>query len=382
MQKKILPYIEDYIEILAGYVGLKGKNMSFSLARYDVQILGSLAEQTNRGVGYTDKQALLAHKLVVKYKRQFAKYDIDIGFHEDNGHYRIPVRSVDRSRSIKLVGNQIQLRFPYDSKMIDDIKESGKNVHGQIRFDREQRVWLLSITEPRLKWIDGLVNKYQFDIEESVSALIKSVNAEEEKTYQIVLERVNGQLQIRNAEQTLNDYIVDSLGGFGDDNLLKLVDQSSILGYEVSDEISAELDQTNNTNQNMLLKKREVHIPLDDGLGIADIINYANLTDRWPIYVLENVDVNVGKIIHFLRSYFSKEELLEVGAKQRKLDINGKRCIYLNNWQTSWSDRIPLLITMTSLMIGPKKQHLKQQSDKVVYCTDVVIKYASNNNTI
>lgn len=375
MQKKTLPYIEDYIEILAGYVGIRGKNMTFSLARYDIQIVASLADQTNRGVGYTDKQALLAHKLVVKYKRQFAKYDIDIGFHEDNGHFRIPVRSVDRSKSIKLVNGQVQIRFPYDTKMIDEIKDGGKNIPGSMRFDKDLRAWILSITEPRLKWLETLADKYQFEIDESLQQLVKIVKLEEEKSYQIVLDRVNGQLQISNAEQSLIDHIEDSLGGFEDNNLLNLVDQSSILGYTVSDSVLDKLKQSDNINQSMLLKKREIHIPLDEGKGLGDIIEYAKYTNRWPIYVLESVDVTAGKIIHFLREHFSEDELLEVGTKQRKLDIGDKKCIYLNNWQTSWSQRIPLLVTMTSLMIGPKKQHIIQQSDKVVYCTDILIKY-------
>ena len=46
MQKTVLPHIEDYIEILSGYVGIKSRVMNFSLARYDVQIVASLADQT------------------------------------------------------------------------------------------------------------------------------------------------------------------------------------------------------------------------------------------------------------------------------------------------------------------------------------------------
>lgn len=379
MQKKTLAYIEDYIEILSGYVGIKGRNMTFSLARYDVQIVASLADQTNRGVGYTDKQAILAHKLVVKYKKQFAKYDIDVGFHEDNGHYRIPVRLVDRTRTINLVEGNIQLKFPYESKTIDDIKESGKSVPGSMRFDKEHRAWVMSVTEPRLLWAEMIADKYQFDISDSVRVLIDAVKAEENNSFEIVLERDGAGLTIRNAEQSLIDYINSDLGGLVESNLLKLVDHSSLLGYEIGDDIWNDIDQSNNLNQSMLLSMREIHIPLNGGEEFQDIVDYANRTDRWPIYVFENTDVNAGKIISILKKYFTESELLEVNTKQRKLDIQGKKCVYLNNWQTSWNNRIPLLVTMTSLMIGPKKQHILQHSDKVVYCTDVMMKYTQTN---
>ena len=375
MQKKTLAYIEDYIEILAGYVGIKGRTMTFSLARYDVQIVASLADQTNRGVGYTDKQAILAHKLVVKYKRQFAKYDIDIGFHEENGHYRIPVRMVDRTRTVKIVDGNIQLRFPYDSKTIDDIKESGKTVPGNMKFDKDARAWLMSITEPRLLWIKSLADKYQFEIDESVQKFIDAVQAEEDRSFEIVLEKTDNGLVIRNAEPSLVDYINSSLGGLTEDNLLKLVDYSSILGYEISQGIWDEFVQVNNVNQSMLLSLREIHIPLNEGTEFQDIVDYAERTNRWPIYVFEKTDVNNGKILPILKEYFNNGDLLEVNTKQRKLDVEGKRCVYLNNWQTSWNNQIPLLVTMTSLMIGPKKQHILQHSDKVVYCTDLLIKY-------
>jgi hypothetical protein len=124
MQKKTLPYIEDYLEVLAGYVTVNGKALQFSLARYDVQIIQSMSQQTTSGIAFTDRQAILAHKLVVKYKRQFANNAIDIGFHEENGHYRQPVRMVDRTRSIRIENGVIHIRFPYESAMIDDLRES------------------------------------------------------------------------------------------------------------------------------------------------------------------------------------------------------------------------------------------------------------------
>jgi hypothetical protein len=375
MQKKTLAYIEDYIEILSGYVGIRGKNMTFNLARYDVQIVSSLADQTNRGVGYTDKQAILAHKLVVKYKKQFAKYDLDIGIHEENGHYRIPVRIVDRGRTIKLSNGQIQMKFPYETKMIDDIKENGKTVHGNIQFDREQKHWTMSITEPRLIWLESIADKYEFEMDDSLRDLIAQIKQVKTESFQIVLEKVNNNLIIRNAEHTLVDYINQQLGGFHESNLLKLVDYSGILGYSISKDLEEVLKNLHNENRYMLLCQKDTHIPLSDENSVKDIVEYAVATERWPIYVFENIDINTGRILPILKEFFTNDELLEVSLKSRKLDVLNKKCVYLNHWSTSWTERIPLLVTMTSLMIGPKKQHILQYSDKVVYCAHFMMKY-------
>lgn len=376
MQKKTISYIEDYIEILAGYVGIKGKTMSFSLARYDVQIVTNLADQTNRGIGYTDKQALLAHKLVVKYKRQFAKYDIDIGFHEENGHFRLPIRYVDRSKTIKLTDGQVYLRFPYESKMIDEIKDSGKNIPGLMKFDREQKAWIMSITEPRILWLQTIADKYQFEMDPDISKFVDNINETKQLDYQIVLEKTDQGLIIRNGEPSLIDYIEKNLNGLNEDNLVTLVDYSNILGYSVSDEIRSWVESKYNQNQTMLLSLKETHLPIKDDDSFRDIVEYAGITNRWPLYVFENIDTNTGRMLPILKEYFTGDELVEVPLKSRTLKLSPNvKCVYLNHWMHSWQTNIPMLVTLTSLMIGPKKQHIVQNSEKIVYCTDVMIKY-------
>ena len=375
MQKKVLPYIEDYIEILSGYVGLKGRTMQFSLARYDVQIVASLGEQTNRGVGYTDRQALLAHKLVVKYKKQFAKHEIDIGFHEENGNFRLPIRFVDRGKTIQLVNNEIVIRFPYHSETIDYLRESGKGVRGSIKFDKDKKAWTSTITEPRLLWVEDIANKYQFDVDQSILDLIDQVKQCQQTPHGITLVKTDTGYSILNAESTLIDYINEHIGGFGNENVLKLIDYSGILGYTVSEEIKSIIASEFNTNQITLLTEKESHIPITNNSALTDIISYAELTNRLPIYVFENNDVNEVKLKPFLTKYFDESEILVVGNKQKKIDAKDKKCIYLNTWQPGWESNIPLLISMTSMMFGPRKQLIIQNSEKVVYCTDIMINY-------
>jgi hypothetical protein len=373
MQKKTLPYIEDYIEVLAGYVtAANSKVLSFNLARYDVQIIQSMCQQTTSGIAFTDRQAILAHKLVVKYKRQFANHALDVGFHEENGHFRQPVRMVDRTRSVRIENGLIHIRFPYETAMIDDLRDSGKLLHGNLKFDKESRSWVAAITEPRLLWLQDLVAKYQFELDDQAQSLLNQVRDAQNQPYQIELRSTADGFEIVNAPQSLTDYVTESLGGFGIHNATTLIDQSSILEYTLDPTIAQQVNLDYNYNQSVLLKNREAHIPLKDGAALDDIFAYAERTQRWPVYIFETVEVVETQIKSLLSKYFTPDQLLIVPAKQRKLDPTGYKCVYLNNWQTSWSDRIPLLVTMNALMVGPKKQHLIQQSEKVVYCTENV----------
>jgi hypothetical protein len=66
MTKLSFPYIEDYIEIIGGLKDITGKRIPFlgksphptvSLARYDVNIASSFANQTDSGTSLTDRQS-------------------------------------------------------------------------------------------------------------------------------------------------------------------------------------------------------------------------------------------------------------------------------------------------------------------------------------
>ena len=374
MQTKSLPYLEDYLEVLSGTAGFPysaSQPVVIALARYDVQIVHSMAAQTSQGISLTDRQALLAHKLVVKYRRQLAGQGLDLGVHEHNAVFRLPVRMVDRTRSIKLQDGLIHIRFPYDDTLLNEIKQSAKNTPGRLQFEPDTKVWIGSVTEPRLVWLLHLVDKYDFQVDEPTALLIQQVFDCQQQGYRIELVVGSSGLEIVNAESSLIDYINENLGGFGQDNLLRLIDYSSILGYTVSPELVAQLND--NMRVQSLLTDRDVHIPLSKPNAIQDIVEYANISNRWPIFVFENDGRPTQRVDQELERVFRPEEILYVKVGQRKMpDTTGYRCVYLSHWNSSWNMRIPLLISMTALMVGVRRIQIVQRSEKVVFGTAVV----------
>lgn len=376
MQTKSLPYLEDYLEVISGVAGFPFGNPNpnhivITLARYDVQIVHSMALQTAQGISLTDRQALLAHKLVVKYRRQLAAQGLDLGVHEDNAVFRLPVRMVDRTRSIKLQDQQIHIRFPYDEALVNDIKQSAKTTPGSLHFDSNTKTWTGSITEPRLIWLQHLVDKYNFQADEQITQLIQQVEQCQQQKYRIELTVGEHGLEIANAESSLVDYINENLGGFDVDNITQLIDYSSVLGYTVSAELVGVL--TSNPRIQRLLTERDVHLPLSGTNAIKDIVEYANLSNRWPMFVFENNGSPSDELRAELDQVFAPEEILYVKMGQRKPpDTTGYRCVYLSHWNSNWNMRIPLLVTMTALMVGVKKIQIVQHSEKVVFGTAVV----------
>jgi hypothetical protein len=79
--------VEDYIEVINGdrdattgrlYGLFDSRPPIINLARYDVQILDSMSQATQSGRSLTDKQADLAVKIVLKYRKQLERQDIDV----------------------------------------------------------------------------------------------------------------------------------------------------------------------------------------------------------------------------------------------------------------------------------------------------------------
>ena len=375
MQKITLPYIEDYLELITGYATNSIlKPLTLSLARYDVQILNSLAAQTIRGVALTDRQALLAHKLVVKYKRQLATHGIDTGFHDEDAKFRMSTRAVDRSRTISYSHLQscIVIRFPYDDALINIMREGTKNVPGELKFDHTLRAWVAEMTEARIIWIQLLVDNYQFEIDDIVSEYAAEIRNFQKQHFNIELTVGNKSLEISNAADSLMSYINENLNGFDFDNLLKLVDYSNVLEYTVDPGINQALANQYSETVHKLLTNNTSHIPLTTPDCLEDIFQYAEITNRWPVYVYENNQTAGKDTLAQLKNYFKEDEILSVGPRQKTMDPTGYRCVYITNWQPSWPNRIPLLITLTAMMAGPRKQQIIQRSEKVVYCTGVV----------
>lgn len=373
MQKQIFPYLEDYIEYLAGYPTANQRPGSISLARYDMQVVASIAQQTSNSIGFSDRQALLAHKLVVKYKRQLSTHGLGIGEHEDDPKFRLPLRQVDRSKVVTINNGKLILKFPYDTALIDTLREYGKKIPGDIKFNKQERQWETAITEPRVVWALQFADKYEFTHDPELVELNKKIEECQQTEYAIELDLVDNQLIIHNAESSLLDYIEEHLGGLHLDNLSKLVDQSSILGFTVSNKIVT-LQGLDGILKQLTLQK-ETHLPWAAEGNFEKVIEYADKYNRFPIFVYDPLHENkqTNPVLDRLKELFDDNELEVVNSKQRKVDYQGKKCVYLTNWQPGWQLlHVPLLVTLTGLMIGLKKQQIIQHSEKIVFSSDII----------
>ena len=192
--------------------------------------------------------------------------------------------------------------------------------------------------------------------------------AVEETGYSIELTVVDNNLQLNNAPDSLVQYVNKHIGELTFDNLLKLSDYSSILGYTLNNSLSTAIAQEYGYRFLHLLTNKE--LKLDPGSmfvedNFSSIIDYAIMCDRLPVYVYEP-DLNF-RLLKKLQEMFDENEILEIKNKRVPELIDSKvKVVYSVK---PFSHSLPLLVSAMGMIYGGEKELMMQQAEKIVYCT-------------
>ena len=370
--------IEDYIEVIAGerdpatgkLVGGWLNDPLISLARYDVNVINKMSEQVRAGIALTEKQAALAQKIVLNYRRQLAQKGVDVSPAE-TPVYRHPLRAMDYSCSLTIKDDVLCLKFPFQSALIDQLRTFGKESHGACRWSPNDKIWKIALTEYNLTWTATFASVNKFEIDASVLELVDLLLAAEAMEYRIELYVDGDQLQLRNAPEALTEYIHAHIGEITFGNLLRLADYSDILGYKLHNELETALAQEYGYRFAHLLTNRELKLDpasmfVDD--NFTSVIDYAVACDRLPVYVYEP-DLS-NKLLSKIKLMFTDEEIVEVKHNAILSTVDSKtKVVYITK---PVNTPIPLLISTAGMIYGGDKEIMVQQAEKIVYCaTDV-----------
>ena len=158
-----LKSVEDWLECMHGTLDVSGTPQGnklgwplpegpIKLATYDSRFIRSAVESIARKRGLTDKQVLLAIKIITKYKRQWSQIGLDPSYLEtDDVPLRLPLRQVDRTTSITKQGASLRLRFPYNNDLISEMHARKSGSYGTWIYDRDGKSWIIDMTEGNLR---------------------------------------------------------------------------------------------------------------------------------------------------------------------------------------------------------------------------------------
>ena len=373
-------YVEDYLEVLAGYdpanvskVIFPTKRDTISLARYDYQIVENMANTSMFGNALTDKQGDLVVKLVLKYRKQFNKIGIDISPVE-NPQWRTPLRKIDRTQSLWIEDGYLMIKFPYDQEQINELREFKNESQGGAKWNNNTKVWQFGITEYNINWLVCWAQAKNFTVQPDVMELFDQVIQCESIPYLIQLTKTANGLTVTNASTSLLDYIDSHVGGLDESNLIKLIDYSGVLGYTVSNDLIEYAGQEWGTALEYIGTKHRSHLsPKDNPNAWEWILEYAELTQRYPICVY---DPDVIKTELDLERFAEKDIVrFDHNGKTKTSDYDpyGVKIVYARKIPSSWDFPVPLLVSTTEMMFGGKKLDWLNRAEKIIYLTDAKI---------
>jgi hypothetical protein len=380
--------VEDYLEVIAGLkdpTTLKKVNNNnwfgdfepiISLARYDTDVLNSMSTAVSEGRALTEKQGELAVKIVTKYKRQLAVKGVDVTPVEEGVQWRLSLRKMDYTRRLGIDGDRIVLNFPYSTELIDELRTFKRDSQGAGEWDKDNKQWRFALTEYNLVWLTawGETREFEFDAEsQRLNQLIRDCEA---CRYAIELTLTDTACDITNCPDSLREYINTHLGGFELENLVRLVDYSSILGYTVDREIADLIVAGAGPRFYNLATTREVKLdPTTVTDDLASVLDYADRMERWPVVVYEP-DLS-GKLLKRLTELRGNSIKHILNKKDIKDNVTEARYIH-TVVPTSFS--APLLISSAGMIYGGDKSLMVQQAEKIVYCSADVYNKAGHTD--
>lgn len=378
-----LNYVEDYLELIAGFrdtnTGKLDKgNINYmlcivespiKLARYDVNVITNMVSCIQNNMGLTLRQSTLACKIILKYERQWSKMSVDVS-PVKNPEYRLPIRPMDYSKRLTWDAekNCILVRFPFEESAVNEIREFSKTSQGSVVWNRDLKSWQSAVTEYNVNWLYTWAHRKEFDIDDQIVNWFKSIQQTESQIKPLTLLRDttdSEKLYISQAPDSLIAYLQAQSCELTMDNILFVIDKCAELGVTVSNSVLS------------LARDKYPEIPdivwqlsLNREIKTADknhqdlIFQYADQFKKWPMVIYEP-DLSYHTL-QWLLANRSVSHITDI-QNQESLPWNpDTRYVYTTKPIKSLPE-IPLLLSKAGMHHGPEKLTMLERSCKIVY---------------
>lgn len=274
---------------------------------------------------------------------------------------------MDYSRKMFVQDDKIMIEFPFKSELIEGLREFRKDSQGHGEWNKEQRRWEFALTEYNLEYLKTWAETHQFEIDAETQRLHNIIDLVEKIPYAIELDFGDGGLVIKNAAESLVEYINTHAGGFDYENLPRLIDLADILGYTVSPGISVAWRQEHGNAVDNLTRLREVKVDVTKHSMeevLSSVVKYADLTDRYPIVFFEP-DMS-GRMYRELCDVVGIDNVKTHRGRHR-IGTMPPDVKYVYTSVPIKDYDIPLLVSNAGMMFGGDKSLMVQNTQKAVY---------------
>jgi hypothetical protein len=290
--------IEDCLEYLAG---LRHSSVKFEVDKSDATIIYSIARQVFRGTPLTDRQLALMQLKLQVYREQFTNLDWDFDFAVEN--LRQPLRHIDRTKYIKIVDNNLEIRFPFRKTEIMLVQEAAFNAEGY-HHEKGSHKHTFALNETNiLKLVSKFINK-DFEIDKEILDLYNEIKEihDNPKDY---LSGISN-MKLVNVDSKLETIIKEELGNLNNQNFVKFIDRKFRYGFAHIEDIK----ETTLTEKIAARKTKTYHSQPSKELSDAVLSSLWEL-DRFPMLVIldsNNAENQLYEMANYYRDILDPTE--------------------------------------------------------------------------
>lgn len=185
------------------------------LSSWDSNLVFSFNDQLIRGSGFTEKQSVLAVRILKRYSSQLSTFlSKDIESFVQNPVFRIPVRKISNEKRISVVehssyGKSLRAVFPYNDKLVESIRKNRDNI-GHATWDKEEKCWYFALNEQSIQFLANLDNFESDDTFKKYLEQVAIVHSSIEK-YVPMLIIENSEPKLKNCDKNMPDLTSNDL---------------------------------------------------------------------------------------------------------------------------------------------------------------------------
>ena len=181
-------YIEDLIQFATGsgpYLFKSGVTISDGR---DFNVLSSMGDQLlYNGNQLTEKQGLLALRLLNKYRDELRPFVTSLDDDLDNPKWKNSFRVLPKHKTVKIdIHSQssklhhkkcILVEFPYDNDLVEAFRKRNTGLHELHKgsWDSSIKKWVFALTETNIEWLGNTLLSKEFQPDEEFTELYQSV---------------------------------------------------------------------------------------------------------------------------------------------------------------------------------------------------------------
>ena len=151
-------YIEDILTVLA---------IRIQTNPHDSKFVASFYDQICKGSGLTEKQSVLALKIINKYIAQInIALKMDISPAISTPTYKLGIRVITTTKSISVISHTefskaIKVEFPIDEQLLASIKKERPKL-GDAQWNPDLKSWIFPLNDASIQFLSSWIESNNF----------------------------------------------------------------------------------------------------------------------------------------------------------------------------------------------------------------------------